>query len=157
MKEGPAFWELLCLVKTGFQRGASFNRPLVLTTCSGTPAWSNCSEPVKHWHLVWPTSGLPPHLMPARQKGSEQFRTGSGSWKANGPPRGCMLMTIHKSKGKEFDGVVLVEDAHRAPFFDSGREPPPFERSRRLLRVGLTRAKHFVMIVRPRGATPLVG
>jgi DNA helicase-2/ATP-dependent DNA helicase PcrA len=72
-------------------------------------------------------------------------------------PRGCMLMTIHKSKGKEFDGVVLVEDAHRAPFFDTGREPPPFERSRRLLRVGLTRTKHFVTIIRPNGATPLVG
>ena len=72
-------------------------------------------------------------------------------------PHGCMLMTIHKSKGKEFDGVVLVEDAHRAPFFDTNREPPPFERSRRLLRVGLTRARHFVMIVRPNGATPLVG
>jgi len=71
--------------------------------------------------------------------------------------RGCMLMTIHKSKSKEFDGVVLVEDAYRAPFFDTGREPPPFEKSRRLLRVGLTRAKHFVMIIRPNGVVPLVG
>ena len=72
-------------------------------------------------------------------------------------PRGCVLMTIHKSKAKEFDGVVLVEDTHRAPFFDVGREPPPLERSRRLLRVGITRARHFVSIVRPNGATPLVG
>ena len=24
-------------------------------------------------------------------------------------PQGCMLMTLHKSKGKEFDGVVIVE------------------------------------------------
>ncbi|MBF6417007.1 ATP-dependent helicase, partial [Nocardia cyriacigeorgica] len=24
-------------------------------------------------------------------------------------PRGCVLMTIHKAKGKEFDGVLLVE------------------------------------------------
>ena len=71
--------------------------------------------------------------------------------------RGCMLMTIHKSKSKEFDGVVLVEDAYRAPFFDTGREPPPFEKSRRLLRVGLTRAKHFVTIIRPNGVVPLVG
>jgi DNA helicase-2/ATP-dependent DNA helicase PcrA len=58
-------------------------------------------------------------------------------------PRGCTLMTIHKSKAKEFDGVVLVEDAHRAPFFDTGREPPPFERSRRLFRVGLDARKAF--------------
>jgi DNA helicase-2/ATP-dependent DNA helicase PcrA len=72
-------------------------------------------------------------------------------------PRGCLLMTIHKSKGKEFDGVVLVEGSHRSPFLDTVREQPPFERSRRLLRVGLTRARHFVAIVRPVGATPLVG
>jgi DNA helicase-2/ATP-dependent DNA helicase PcrA len=65
-------------------------------------------------------------------------------------------MTIHKSKGKEFDCVVLAEDAHRAPLFDTDREPAPYEKSRRLLRVGLTRAKHFVAIVRPVGATPLV-
>jgi DNA helicase-2/ATP-dependent DNA helicase PcrA len=72
-------------------------------------------------------------------------------------PRGCVLMTIHKSKGKEFDCVVLAEDAHRAPLFDTDREPAPYEKSRRLLRVGLTRAKHCVAIVRPVGATPLVG
>jgi DNA helicase-2/ATP-dependent DNA helicase PcrA len=71
-------------------------------------------------------------------------------------PRGCLLMTVHKSKGKEFDGVLLVEGSHRSPFFDT-REQPPYEKSRRLLRVGLTRARHFVAIVRPAGATPLVG
>jgi DNA helicase-2/ATP-dependent DNA helicase PcrA len=26
-------------------------------------------------------------------------------------PRGVLLMTLHKSKGKEFDGVLLVEGA----------------------------------------------
>jgi len=72
-------------------------------------------------------------------------------------PHGCVLMTIHKSKAKEFDGVVLVEDAHRAPFFDSTREQPPFPKSRRLLRVGLTRARHFAVLIRPKGATSLVG
>lgn len=72
-------------------------------------------------------------------------------------PRGCLLMTIHKSKGKEFDGVVLVEGAHRSPFFDTAREDPPYEKSRRLIRVGVTRARHFVFVVRPHGATPLTG
>jgi ATP-dependent exoDNAse (exonuclease V) beta subunit len=31
---------------------------------------------------------------------------------ADREPTGCVLMSIHKSKGKEFDGVILVEGAH---------------------------------------------
>lgn len=69
--------------------------------------------------------------------------------------QGCMLMNIHKSKGKEFDGVVLVEGAFKSGFF-SEREKPPFESSRRLLRVGLTRARTLVTIVRPQKARPLI-
>lgn len=71
-------------------------------------------------------------------------------------PEGCVLMNIHKSKGKEFDGVVLVEGAFKSSFFDERNENSPFERSRRLLRVGLTRARALVTIVRPRQARPLV-
>lgn len=70
--------------------------------------------------------------------------------------RGCVLMTIHKSKGKEFDGVVLVEGTFRSAFFDESREIAPFERSRRLLRVGITRARSLVVMVRPHRARPLV-
>ncbi len=70
-------------------------------------------------------------------------------------PRGCMLMNIHKSKGKEFDAVVLVEGQHKSPFF-SGDEEPPHERSRRLLRVALTRARSLVTIIRPQRARRLV-
>ncbi len=72
-------------------------------------------------------------------------------------PQGCILMNMHKAKGKEFDGVVLVEGAFKSGFFDERTEQPPFERSRRLLRVGLTRARTLVTIVRPRGARALVG
>lgn len=71
--------------------------------------------------------------------------------------KGCILMTMHKSKGKEFDGVVLVERSHSAPFFDERDGGPPYERSRRLLRVGLTRARMLATIVRPANAPPLVG
>jgi DNA helicase-2/ATP-dependent DNA helicase PcrA len=71
-------------------------------------------------------------------------------------PQGCVLMNIHKAKGKEFDGVVLVEGAFKSGFFDERTEAPPFERSRRLLRVGLTRARTLVTIVRPQNARPLV-
>jgi DNA helicase-2/ATP-dependent DNA helicase PcrA len=69
---------------------------------------------------------------------------------------GCILMNMHKAKGKEFDGVVLVEGAFKSGFFDERTEQPPFERSRRLLRVGLTRARTLVTIVRPQNARPMV-
>ncbi|UWS07067.1 UvrD-helicase domain-containing protein [Phaeobacter inhibens] len=69
--------------------------------------------------------------------------------------KGVSLMTIHKSKGKEFDGVVMVEGVYSSPFF-LGHETPDFAPSRRLLRVGITRARNFVLLVRPRRAKPLV-
>lgn len=70
-------------------------------------------------------------------------------------PKGVSLMTMHKSKGKEFDGVVLVEGLFSSPFF-LDHEAPDFAPSRRLLRVGITRARQFVLLVRPSNATPLV-
>jgi DNA helicase-2/ATP-dependent DNA helicase PcrA len=70
-------------------------------------------------------------------------------------PKGVSLMTMHKSKGKEFDGVVMVEGVYSSPFF-LGHEAPDFAPSRRLLRVGITRARNFVVLVRPRKAKPLV-
>ena len=70
--------------------------------------------------------------------------------------KGCVLMNFHKSKGKEFDGVVMVEGQHRSPFFNEKYEDHPFEPSRRILRVAMTRARHVVTMVRPHGARPLV-
>jgi DNA helicase-2/ATP-dependent DNA helicase PcrA len=73
---------------------------------------------------------------------------------ADRPPRGCILMTIHKSKGKEFDAVVIVE-GYRGGALLKEDEAPRYENSRRVLRVGITRARHAVRIVRPADATPL--
>ena len=70
-------------------------------------------------------------------------------------PEGVTLMTIHKSKGKEFDGVVLVEGLHSSPFF-MAHEAPAYSASRRLLRVGISRARSFVVLVRPKKARALV-
>lgn len=70
-------------------------------------------------------------------------------------PGGVVLMTLHKSKGKEFDGVIMVEGQHRGPFFNTRRGGPPYAASRRLLRVGITRARHSVVLIRPHGAIPL--
>lgn len=75
---------------------------------------------------------------------------------ADQEPIGCVLMSMHKSKGKEFDGVVIVEGPYSGFFFDMTREQPPFERSRRLLRVAITRARTHVTIVRSDGARALV-
>lgn len=70
-------------------------------------------------------------------------------------PKGVSLMTLHKSKGKEFDGVVMVEGVYSSPFL-LGHEAPDFAPSRRLLRVGITRARSFVLLVRPRRGSPLI-
>ena len=71
-------------------------------------------------------------------------------------PKGVSLMTMHKSKGKEFDGVVLIEGPYLGPLL-LDHEKPNFAPSRRLLRVGITRARKFVlMVVRHKTARSLV-
>lgn len=70
-------------------------------------------------------------------------------------PHGCTLMTMHKSKGKEFDGVVIVEGFRGGPLLRLD-EAPHYAGSRRLLRVGITRARKLVVLVRPQGAQALV-
>jgi DNA helicase-2/ATP-dependent DNA helicase PcrA len=85
-------------------------------------------------------------------------RTGRVVWrlaeyKRGLEPKGLLVMNIHKSKGKEFDGVILVEEAFKSFFFDDRNEKAPFPQSRRLLRVAITRAR--VAIVRPMNSAPL--
>ncbi len=58
---------------------------------------------------------------------------------------GINVMTIHKSKGKEFDGVILFDESRNCPFVYS--ETSPYPRSRKLLRVGITRAKTHVLLL----------
>ena len=58
---------------------------------------------------------------------------------------GIHVMTIHKAKGKEFDAVVIYDDPRNSPIHCS--EQPPFSRSRKLLRVGVTRARHCVTLL----------
>ena len=71
-------------------------------------------------------------------------------------PRGCILMNFHKSKGKEFDGVIIVERKYRGEIFNENWEKPPFVEARRVLRVAITRAREKVFILRHHGARPLV-
>lgn len=65
---------------------------------------------------------------------------------AGGDLEGLNIMTIHKSKGKEFDGVILLHLGRLSPFSPDS-EVPPHTKSRRLLRVGITRACHHTLLL----------
>ena len=54
-------------------------------------------------------------------------------------------MTMHKCKGKEFDGVILHLGNSMSPL-SPDNEPAPHLKSRRLLRVAITRARHQVLM-----------
>jgi DNA helicase-2/ATP-dependent DNA helicase PcrA len=70
------------------------------------------------------------------------------------PSKGLQVMNFHKAKGKQFDGVILVREARRAgagveSSFVWRGDAPPYSKSRRVLRVGVTRAKEHVLILDP--------
>ena len=59
---------------------------------------------------------------------------------------GIHVMTAHKSKGKEFDAVVIFDDPNSCPLIYC-QEPEPYRRSRKLARVAITRARQHVLIL----------
>lgn len=69
-------------------------------------------------------------------------------------PAGLQVMNFHKAKGKQFDGVVIIREARRtaagveSSFLWRGDEAP-YPKSRKVLRVGITRARAHVLIVNP--------
>lgn len=69
-------------------------------------------------------------------------------------PLGLHVMNIHKAKGKQFDGVILVREpsfggVQPTSSFVWFRDKPPYERSRKILRVGATRARKRLLILDP--------
>ncbi|MDY0938313.1 UvrD-helicase domain-containing protein [Pseudomonas viridiflava] len=70
------------------------------------------------------------------------------------PTPGVQVMNFHKAKGKQFDCVIIVREARRS---DKGIESSfvwrddsaPYLRSRKILRVGITRARHHVIVINP--------
>ena len=69
-------------------------------------------------------------------------------------PAGLQVMNFHKAKGKQFDGVIIVREARRTgPGVESSfvwrGDAAPYPKSRRVLRVGITRAKAHALILDP--------
>ncbi len=68
------------------------------------------------------------------------------------PPSGCTVMTMHQLKGREYDGVVLVESEYI--LFLGKNEKPPYSDTRRLLQVAISRARsHVEILTSRRGST----
>jgi len=63
--------------------------------------------------------------------------------------RGVNLMTYHRAKGLEFEAVFLPRLLDGELPFRSGRNRAPVDEERRLLYVGITRAKRFVILTWP--------
>ena len=55
------------------------------------------------------------------------------------------VMNMHQLKGREYDGVLLVEDQYQT--FRGRDTESPYMETRRLLQVSLTRAKHFALVL----------
>jgi DNA helicase-2/ATP-dependent DNA helicase PcrA len=67
-------------------------------------------------------------------------------------PNGIQIMTVHKAKGKQFDGVlVLRRETHNGQALVSNLvwrdDKPPYRRSRKILMVAVTRAKVHTLMV----------
>jgi DNA helicase II / ATP-dependent DNA helicase PcrA len=70
-------------------------------------------------------------------------------------PDGIQIMTIHKSKSKQFDGVIVLRrESHNGQKLISNflwrGDQPPFRRSRKILMVAVTRAKVHTLMLQQR-------
>ena len=78
-------------------------------------------------------------------------------------PPGVKVMTIHKSKGKQFDGVIVVREGRHdgnqmVSSFVWWGDAEPYHRSRKILRVAITRAKAHTLMLGPIfPACPILG
>jgi len=67
---------------------------------------------------------------------------------------GVHIMNVHKAKGKQFDGVILVRQARfsgpkpESNFVWRG-DAPPYAKSRKILRVGASRAREHLVVLDP--------
>ena len=59
---------------------------------------------------------------------------------------GIHVMTMHKAKGKQFDAVIIIREQYCSPFVWPG-DDEPYGKSRKVLRVAITRARLHTMIL----------
>lgn len=59
---------------------------------------------------------------------------------------GLHVMTMHKSKGKQFDGVIIFHEENMSPL-TMYHDKAPFSKSKKLLRVSVTRASKHVLFL----------
>jgi DNA helicase-2/ATP-dependent DNA helicase PcrA len=64
-------------------------------------------------------------------------------------PKGILLMTIHKAKGKEFDEVIIYEDRYSGRFLHNPNDKDEVRRATLLLRVAVTRAIKKATLLTP--------
>ncbi|MEX0828050.1 MAG: 3'-5' exonuclease, partial [Haliea sp.] len=76
----------------------------------------------------------------------EHFAASTRTWK------GIHVMTIHKSKGKEFDEVIIYEGVFQGRIVRNDATDREVGQARLALRVGVTRAMQRVTILTPQGA-----
>lgn len=64
------------------------------------------------------------------------------------PDRAIKLMTMHTSKGREFEAVAIISanDGH-IPFFAIKDDPVKVAEAKRLFYVGITRAKQYLLVL----------
>ncbi len=74
----------------------------------------------------------------------EHFAASTKEW------RGVHVMTIHKSKGKEFDEVIIYEGSHQGRIARAKANDRELAQARLALRVGVTRARQRATILTPR-------
>jgi DNA helicase II / ATP-dependent DNA helicase PcrA len=67
-------------------------------------------------------------------------------WSGGNDLKGIHVMTIHRAKGKEFDAAIIFDDPNSSPLLFT-EEAPPHPRCRKLARVGITRARHHVLML----------
>lgn len=74
----------------------------------------------------------------------EHFSASTKVW------RGIHLMTVHKSKSKEFDEVIIYEGSHQGRIVRPGATEKDVSQARLALRVAVTRAMKHVTILTPK-------
>jgi DNA helicase-2/ATP-dependent DNA helicase PcrA len=76
----------------------------------------------------------------------EQLFSGTKDWS------GIHIMTIHKSKGKEFDEVIVYEGRYQDRIVGENASAERVTQSRRNLRVAVTRAKMRTLLLTPQNS-----